>query len=103
MKTKSAETKATLRFCAKKKSRTMIQLYECPKCGLQVERLEKSDEDSEPPVCSDGLRKDEKCRKLHLSSVHVFEKKIGRPNAHFKGSDFYVNEYDDSSNPASNT
>ena len=81
----------------------MIQLYECPNCGLEVERLEKSDEDSEPPICSQNLREDEECGAPWDSAVYVFEKKIGRPNAHFKGSDFHVNEYDDSSNPASNT
>lgn len=80
-----------------------IYKYECPECGLQVERLEKSGKESGPPVCSNGLREDESCRKPHLSSVHVFEKKIGRPNAHFKGNGFHSTDYNDSSNPASNT
>jgi predicted nucleic acid-binding Zn ribbon protein len=81
----------------------MIQLYECPECGLQVERLEKSDEDSEPPICSQNLRENEKCGAPWDSAVYVFDKKIGRPNAHFKGSGFHSTDYNDSSNPASNT
>jgi len=77
-----------------------IYRYECKECGLVVERIQDTSE-KKLVWCPGSLREDEKCGDEGNSTL--LRRKIGRPNAHFKGSGFHSTDYNDSSNPASNT
>ncbi len=76
-----------------------IYQYECEECGLVVERIQDKAE-NQLVWCPGGLREDEECGDKGNSTL--LRRKIGKPNAHFKGSGFHNTDYDDSSNPASN-
>lgn len=71
-----------------------IYRYECPDCGKEVERIQ--DYDDHPPSCLDV----EDCENPDTENVE-FNRRIGRPNAHFRGSGFHSTDYDDANNAAS--
>jgi predicted nucleic acid-binding Zn ribbon protein len=75
-----------------------IYPYKCPECGLEIERIQSSST-ATAPKCERDLREDEECGG---ESPTKFKRIIGKPAAHFKGDDFYVNEDEDATNPASN-
>lgn len=75
-----------------------IYQYECEECGLVVERIQDKAE-NQLVWCPGDLREDEECGDRGNSTL--LRRKIGKPNAHFKGDGFYVNEDDDAENPAS--
>jgi len=75
-----------------------IYNYECPDCGLVIERIQASS-DEQVIWCPEDLKEDEECGNKGNSTL--FERKIGKPNAHFKGSGYHTTDYDDAENPAS--
>jgi len=73
-----------------------IYRYKCSECGLETEEMKPctSAEEDEPPECPDDVD-------CPNDGEGQFERMIGKPNAHFSGSGYYVTDYDDAENPAS--
>ena len=74
-----------------------IYRYKCSKCGLETEEMKSfmSAEEDEMPKCPEDVD----CP--NENGGGEFERIIGKPNAHFSGTGYYVTDYEDAENPAS--